>query len=158
MFERFTDEGRRVVVYAQEESRLRGDAYIGTEHFLLGLTHASSTSKALIEAGFDAESARRHLEETSPAGSGSASGHIPFTAHAKQTLEEALQLSNRLHQQHLAPPHLLRALLAVRDGRGAGMLAALGIDVERLAARAEELAADSEPDAPQPGRGRSAGA
>jgi len=37
MFERFTDRARRVVVLAQEESRLQGHACIGTEHVLLGL-------------------------------------------------------------------------------------------------------------------------
>jgi len=37
MFERFTDRARRVVVLAQEESRLLSHDYIGTEHLLLGL-------------------------------------------------------------------------------------------------------------------------
>jgi ATP-dependent Clp protease ATP-binding subunit ClpC len=37
VFERFTDRARRVVVLAQEEARLLGHNYIGTEHLLLGL-------------------------------------------------------------------------------------------------------------------------
>jgi ATP-dependent Clp protease ATP-binding subunit ClpA len=37
MFERFTDQARRVVVLAQEEARMLGHGYIGTEHILLGL-------------------------------------------------------------------------------------------------------------------------
>ena len=37
MFERFTDQARRVVVLAQEEARNLGHGYIGTEHILLGL-------------------------------------------------------------------------------------------------------------------------
>src|ERR671918_1728991 len=37
MFERFTDRARRVVVLAQEEARMLGHNYIGTEHILLGL-------------------------------------------------------------------------------------------------------------------------
>ncbi|MGI8416146.1 MAG: Clp protease N-terminal domain-containing protein, partial [Nakamurella sp.] len=37
MFERFTDGARRVVVLAQEESRLLNHPFIGTEHLLLGL-------------------------------------------------------------------------------------------------------------------------
>ena len=37
MFERFTDRARQVVVKAQEEARLLGHNYIGTEHLLLGL-------------------------------------------------------------------------------------------------------------------------
>ena len=37
MFERFTDQSRRVVVLAQEEARLLNHHFIGTEHLLLGL-------------------------------------------------------------------------------------------------------------------------
>jgi ATP-dependent Clp protease ATP-binding subunit ClpC len=37
MFERFTNQARRVVVLAQEESRSLNHNYIGTEHLVLGL-------------------------------------------------------------------------------------------------------------------------
>ena len=37
MFERFTERARQVLVLAQDESRLLGHNYIGTEHLLLGL-------------------------------------------------------------------------------------------------------------------------
>ena len=37
MFERFTDEARRVLVLAQEEARLLNHNFIGSEHLLLGL-------------------------------------------------------------------------------------------------------------------------
>ena len=37
MFERFTERARSAVVLAQEQARLLGHNYIGTEHLLLGL-------------------------------------------------------------------------------------------------------------------------
>jgi ATP-dependent Clp protease ATP-binding subunit ClpC len=37
MFERFSEDARRVVVRAQEEARLLDHNYIGTEHLLLSL-------------------------------------------------------------------------------------------------------------------------
>ena len=39
MFERFTNQSRRVVVLAQEEARMLNHGYIGCEHLLLGLLH-----------------------------------------------------------------------------------------------------------------------
>src|SRR5690349_18853608 len=39
MFERFTDRARRVVVLAQEESRMLKHNHIGSEHLLLALIH-----------------------------------------------------------------------------------------------------------------------
>ncbi len=42
MFERFTDQARRVMVLAQEESRLLDHGFIGPEHILLGLLSEGS--------------------------------------------------------------------------------------------------------------------
>ena len=36
-FERFTERGRRALLYAQEEAQRLNHNYIGTEHILLGL-------------------------------------------------------------------------------------------------------------------------
>ena len=147
MFERFTDEARRVVVYAQEECRLRNDPHIGTEHLLLGSSHGPTvTSQVLRDAGFAMESARRHLDASTPPREWATTGHIPFTPRAKQTMEESLRVSNRLGQAHIAPPHLLRALLSARDSGAVRLLVALGVDVDTLAARAAELASASKPD------------
>lgn len=148
MFERFTEEARRVVAYAQEECRLRDDPHIGTEHLLLGLTHGLDVmSQALGDAGFDTESGRQQLEATTPARRWAVTGHISFTPRAKRALEESLRVSNRLGQAHIAPPHLLLGLLGLPDAGGTRLLLALGVDVASLAARAEELAQASAPDA-----------
>ncbi len=147
MFERFTEDARRVVVYAQEECRLRDDPHIGTEHLLLGLAHErDDTSQVLREAGFDTESGRLLLEATTPHRPVTPSGHIPFTPRAKRVMEESLRVANRLGQDRIAPPHLLRGLLAVTDAGGVRLLLALRVDVAELAARAEELARATPPD------------
>jgi ATP-dependent Clp protease ATP-binding subunit ClpA len=58
MFERFTDQARRVVVLAQEEARRLNHNYIGTEHILLGLLSEGEGVAAQVLAGFDADDAR----------------------------------------------------------------------------------------------------
>src|SRR5438105_15961381 len=64
-FERFTDRARRVVVLAQEESRMLNHNYIGTEHILLGLVHEGKgvAAKALESLGISLEAVRRQVEE-----------------------------------------------------------------------------------------------
>ena len=37
MFEKFTERGRKVIIYAREEAEKRQNDYLGTEHLLLGL-------------------------------------------------------------------------------------------------------------------------
>src|SRR5436305_10144845 len=100
MFERFTDRARRVVVLAQEEARLLGHSYIGTEHILLGLISEQEgvAAKVLDRLGISLEAVRSKVEGIIGEGSGAPSGHIPFTPRAKKVLElslrEALQLGH----------------------------------------------------------------
>ena len=64
MFERFTNQSRRVVVLAQEEARKLDHNYIGTEHILLGLLHEGkgSAAHALMSMGVTLEAGRSQVE------------------------------------------------------------------------------------------------
>jgi hypothetical protein len=42
VFERFTEQARRVIAHAQEEAQFLEHNYIGPEHLLLGLNHAET--------------------------------------------------------------------------------------------------------------------
>src|SRR5438105_2998320 len=100
MFERFTDRARRVVVLAQEESRMLNHDYIGTEHILLGLIHEGEgvACRALSSLGVSLEDVRGRIRERIGMGGSAPAGHIPFTPRAKKILElslrEALQLGH----------------------------------------------------------------
>jgi ATP-dependent Clp protease ATP-binding subunit ClpA len=60
MFERFTTDARAIVVAAQEEARLLGHDFIGTEHVLLALLAYTdgAVARALAGDGVDAEFVR----------------------------------------------------------------------------------------------------
>ena len=141
MFERFTDASRRVVVYAQEESRARGDGYIGSAHLLLGLLHiGDGTATVASDAGVTIALGREWLaEHRGRHRSGSVSGHIPFTADAKRTLEEALRVCGEAEHWAIDTADLLLGLLAVPDTTARRLLDGLGVDSERLEARLRAL-------------------
>ena len=63
MFERFTDRARRVIVLAQQEARLLGHGYIGTEHLLLGLLAdgGGTAAQALESLGETHDAAREQV-------------------------------------------------------------------------------------------------
>ncbi|MDP9093686.1 MAG: hypothetical protein M3N95_12320 [Actinomycetota bacterium] len=142
MFERFTDGASRVVVLAQEESRLLNHDRIGTEHLLLGLLHDTDTdtARALVRAGVSLVIVQQRLEQSHCRGKEGPSGHIPFTPRAKKVLELALRVSQRLGDDTIGSPHLLQAMLDVRDGTGYELLVGLGVDIEELMRVAEDLA------------------
>src|SRR5207244_2020170 len=92
MFERFTDRARRVVVLAQEEARLLGHDYIGTEHILLGLVREGEgvAAQVLERQGLTLARVREQVlqilsglerghQTPPPAGEGAAGGFIGYS-------------------------------------------------------------------------------
>jgi ATP-dependent Clp protease ATP-binding subunit ClpA len=133
MFERFTDGARRVVVLAQEESRLLRHDYIGTEHLLLGLLHegAGVGATALTELGVSLTAVRHQVESIVGRGREEPGGHIPFTPRAKKVVELSLREALQLGDGFIGTEHLLLGMLREGDGVAAQILMKLGVDLER---------------------------
>ena len=109
MFERFTDRARRVIVLAQQESRLLGHGYIGTEHLLLGLLAdgGGTAAQALESLGVTHDAAREQVREMVGEGQRPQTqpGHIPFTPPAKKVLELSLREAQNLGDDHISTEH-----------------------------------------------------
>jgi ATP-dependent Clp protease ATP-binding subunit ClpC len=90
VFERFTDSARQVLVLAQEEARLLGHSFIGTEHLLLGILHQGGTAaEVLTELGASLPATRDRVEETIGL-TGAPSGSPPFTPRAMNVVGNSL--------------------------------------------------------------------
>jgi len=139
MFERFTDQARRVVVQAQEEARLLGHNYIGTEHILLGLLseHEGPAAQVLSSLGvsLDLDAAREQVVEIAGAGTGQQSGHVPFTPRTKKVLELSLREAQRLGDDHIGTEHILLGLVREGEGVGAQILERQGASLDRVQAQ-----------------------
>jgi ATP-dependent Clp protease ATP-binding subunit ClpA len=131
MFERFTDQARRVVVLAQEEARLLNHNYVGTEHLLLGLIHEGQgvAAKALELLGIRLEAVRAQVEEIIGQGQMAPTGHIPFTPRAKKVLELSLREAKQLGHNYIGTEHILLGLLREGEGVAAHVLVKLGADL-----------------------------
>jgi hypothetical protein len=141
VFERFTDRARRVVVLAQEEARLLGHNYIGTEHLLLGLVHEGEgvAAEALGTLGIELSTLRLRVEERAGHGAGAVSGHIPFTPRAKKVLELSLREALQLGHNHIGTEHILLGLVREGDGVGARVLIDAGVDLPGVRATVIQL-------------------
>ena len=130
MFQRFTDRARRVVHFAQDEARLLGHNYVGTEHLLLGLLYEGNgvAARALISLGVSLDQARARVEDIIGIGPGAQPGHIPFTPRAKKVLELSLREAMRLGHHYIGTEHILLGLLREGEGIGAVVLTGLGAD------------------------------
>lgn len=147
MFERFTNQSRRVVVLAQEEARMLDHNYIGTEHLLLGLLHEGrgSAARALEALDVTLQAVRDQVIEIVGRGQAQPSGHIPFTPRAKKSLELSLREALQLGDGYIGTGHLLLGLIHQGDSVAVKILGSLGADLKDLRARVtEELRGDPE--------------
>src|SRR6202050_4912810 len=131
MFERFTNQSRRVVVLAQEEARMLNHEYIGTEHILLGLIreHGGVAAHALELLGISEEAARQQVEEIVGRGqTGPARGHLPFTPQGKKVLQLSLREAIALGHGYVGTEHILLGLIREDEGVTTRVLNGLGVD------------------------------
>jgi ATP-dependent Clp protease ATP-binding subunit ClpC len=141
MYERFTERARRVVVLAQEEARMLGHDYIGIEHILLGLIGEGEgvAAKALESLGISLETVRQQVEEIIGQGRRAPSGHIPFTAPAKEVLELSLREALQLGHNYIGTQHILLGLIGEGEGVAAQVLVKLGADHNRVRQQVNQL-------------------
>ena len=134
MFERFTDQARRVVKLAHDEAERLDHNYIGTEHILLGLIRERDgvAARALEPLGISLDAVRQQIEEMIGRGQQAPSGHIPFTPRAKKVLELSLRESLQLGANYIGTEHILLALVREGDGVAAQALMVLGADLNRV--------------------------
>lgn len=154
MFERFTDEARRVVVIAQEEARGLDHTQIGTEHLLLGLVHEerSEVTGVLVELGVDVQALEHAVHAVVGRGVDASPSHLPFTRQAKESLELALRESLQLGHREIRPTHILLGLLREGDGVAVTVLTRQGVDLDEVRTIAKRPPEDAAP-TPQARRG-----
>jgi ATP-dependent Clp protease ATP-binding subunit ClpC len=134
MFQRFTDQARRVVVHAQQAARELKHNYIGTEHLLLGLIREEdgTAAQALAGLGVSGQRAREQVLAMVGEGEGEPTGHLPFTPRAKKVLELSLREALHLRHNYIGTEHILLGLVRETDGAGARALRDLGAQPERI--------------------------
>ena len=136
VFERFTDSARQVLVLAQEEARLLGHSFIGTEHLLLGLLHQDGeTAHVLTDLGASLPAVRERVEETIGLTGGRPSGSPPFTPRLKKVLELSLREALQLGHHNIGTEHILLGLVREGEGVACQVLVMLGIDLAEVRQR-----------------------
>ncbi len=132
MFEKFTERGRKIILYAKEEAESRQTDYLGTEHILLGLIRDNDdiSLTVLRKMGISAEDIRVEVEKNLPAGSNLLTfGNIPFTPRAKKVLELAVEEARLLGHNYIGSEHLLLGIIREDEGIGGKILRNLGANL-----------------------------
>ncbi len=129
IFERFTERGRKVIVYAREEAERRNNDYLGTEHMLLALLRDEDNIPSIIlkKMGLNINDIRNEVNRSlSQGGNLLTFGQIPFTPKAKKVLELAIEEAGLLGHNHVSSEHILLGLLREDEGVGGKILRSFG--------------------------------
>jgi ATP-dependent Clp protease ATP-binding subunit ClpC len=133
MFERYTEQGRRVIFFARMEATKFGSSTIESEHLLLGLMH---DSRALLQslANSSLDGLRKEIEYLKPPESTSVptSTDLPLSLPLKRALAYSSEEAERLNHRQIRPEHLLLGLLRERDSFVPDLLHKYGINVESV--------------------------
>jgi len=132
MFEKFTERGRKVIIYAREEAEKRQNDYLGTEHLLLGLLREEESLPIVIlkKMGLSSEELRMEVERNLSTGSNILTfGDIPFTPRAKKVLELAVEEARLLGHSYIGSEHLLIGLIREDAGIAGKILRSLGANL-----------------------------
>ncbi len=132
MFEKFTERGRKVIIFAKEEAEKRQNDYLGTEHLLLAILREEDGLPLAIlkKMGLNIEELRMEIERNLPAGMNLLSfGDIPFTPRAKKVLELAVEEARLLGHNYIGSEHLLLGLIREDEGIAGKILRNLGANL-----------------------------
>ena len=112
MFERYTDEARRVVFRARYEASLLGSPILGTEHLWLGLLRESKKVVKRLAPGVTAEAVHERLASRSlNAERTSITADLPLSVETKRALAAAAAEADSRGQKHITPDYIVLALL-----------------------------------------------
>ena len=133
-FDKFTERAQKVLSLAQEEAQRFQHNYIGTEHLLLGLVREDDgvAAKVLANLGVELNKVRSAVEFIIGRGDRIVLGEKGLTPRAKKVIELAVDEARRLNHHYIGTEHLLLALVREGSGIAAGVLASLGINLEKV--------------------------
>ncbi|MFO0752150.1 MAG: ATP-dependent Clp protease ATP-binding subunit [Thermodesulfovibrionales bacterium] len=136
MFEKFTERGRKIIIYAKEEAERRSNDYLGTEHLLLAMLREEDGVPITIlkKMGLNIDEVKFEIEKNLPVGGNLLTfGDIPFTPRAKKVLELAIEEARLLGHNYIGSEHLLLGLIREDEGIAGKIIRNLGANL--LAAR-----------------------
>lgn len=135
-----TENARQSLAHAGTIARGLGNAYIGTEHLLLGLLaqDGSIGGKVLDDAGVTLEKARIALNLT-PNSVVINLGAKGYSETAKLTLRMAYDVAQDYGQDYCGTEHILYSILSQKNSRASVLLREMGVDTESIVRELENF-------------------
>ena len=139
MYERYSEQARRVLYIARHEAHRAGSPMADAEHVLLGLLESESSAahETLAKAGLRSSLVRQEFEGSAHLSSSPERPHVPVWSRDARLLIEkyAPEECDRLGTLQVSPEHLLLGLMRLEDSPVAKLLLRHGLRPEALRER-----------------------
>jgi hypothetical protein len=134
MFERYTEQARRIIFFGRYEASHFGSPFIETEHLLLGLLREDKAlAVRFLRSHASVESIRKHIEEhTAPAETIPTTKDLPLSHECKRVLAYGAEEAQRLNHKHIGTEHLLLGLLREEKCFAAQLLGEQGVTLHSV--------------------------
>lgn len=135
MYEKFTEQARRAMRYAEEASDALDHNYLGTEHILLGLLDVedSVSSKVLKANGLEHEKLTELIDQLiSPGGKVGFAEINNITPRAREIIRRSYEFAAQFKSRQVGTEHLLMALVSEKDCIAIRLLNTIGIDPKKI--------------------------
>jgi lipoprotein-releasing system ATP-binding protein len=148
MFERYTEQARRVIFFARYEVSVRGGHEIGTEHLLLGLLREyRGLLRKLLKPPSSPEKIRDQICEAIPIGEKVATSvDLPLNVECKLILALAAEEADHLRHPHIGAEHLLLGILRQENCRAAAVLRENGLTPHEVRETSPHRPQETSPD------------
>ncbi|MCR5477769.1 MAG: ATP-dependent Clp protease ATP-binding subunit [Lachnospiraceae bacterium] len=132
---RFTKKAQQALYEASRLAKKLGQGYVGSEHLLAGLLtdEQSVAARVLLANGADLETYLEMIREMIGFEKGVSTGEREeYSPRAKAILEGAHQMAERFGQKETGTEHLLLAMIREGDNVAIRLLAAKGINLQKV--------------------------
>lgn len=136
MYERFTDESRKVFQLANQIAQKLNHEFIGTEHLLLGLIKENSGG-IVVNILRSLEVSLNRLEDyilkiIQPGSDLIVMGRPPQTPKAKNVIQYAIESARELKHNYVGTENILLGLLREEGGIASQVLRESGLDYQKV--------------------------
>ena len=131
-FEKFSEDARKVLSFAQEQAKLLNHGYIGTEHVFLGLINESDcvATKCLVDLAVDLSTVKSQIEVILEEKQSTDVRELGLTPDAKKVIELAVDEARMMGSNYIGTEHILIGLLREGDSDVARLLLDYKIDID----------------------------
>src|SRR4051812_17212509 len=135
MFERFTEDARRVIFYGRYEASQYGSPYIETQHLLLGALRECRAFPVLVPGIHSGKSIRAQIDaRMQPGQKISTSVDLPLSNESKRVLAFAAEEAERANDRNIRSEHLVLGLVREEKSWAAELLRKRGADLSSMRA------------------------